>query len=35
MTDDEVGPKSLFFLRAITVATVIIVLFFLVDAIVA
>ncbi len=35
MTDDEVGPKSLLFLRAITLATVLIVLFFIVDAIVA
>jgi len=35
MTADEVGPKSLFFLRAITVATAVIVLFFVIDAIVA
>jgi len=35
MTEDEVGPKSLLFLRAITLATAVIVLFFIVDAIVA
>lgn len=30
----EVGPRSLFFLRAITLATAMIVLFFIVDAII-
>ncbi len=30
----EVGPRSLFFLRVITLATVVIVLFFIVDAII-
>ncbi len=31
----EVGPRSLFFLRAVTVATIVVVLFFIVDAIFA
>ncbi len=34
-TRAEVGRKSLFFLRALTLATVVIVLFFIIDAIIA
>ncbi len=34
-SETEVGPKSLFFLRALTVATIVVVLFFIVDAIFA
>jgi len=30
----EVGPKSLFFLRALTLGTAVIVVFFIVDAII-
>lgn len=33
-TEPEVGPKSLLFLRALTAATILIVLFFIVDAII-